>query len=118
MNFLEEKKLDREIGPSVTVVARDAVFMGELTCQDSISIAGRFEGDLKTERLVWIEATGRVKGNISARRVINEGEVIGDIRASQQVDVRSNGRVIGDIRAAKISVSQGCFFEGQAHILR
>ena len=49
---------------------------------------------------------------------VNEGEIVGDIHAVEQVDVRANGRVIGNIDAARISISQGCFFEGEAHIVR
>ena len=114
----EEKKLEREIGPAVTVVAKNSAFKGELVCKDSIRISGQVDGDILTERMVWIDTDGRIKGNITARRVINEGEIIGDIRKAEKVDVRSNGRLIGNINAARISVAQGCFFEGEAHILR
>jgi cytoskeletal protein CcmA (bactofilin family) len=118
LKILEEKKLEREIGPMVCVVAGDTVFKGNLIGKDTICVRGLVEGDIQTERLLWVDANGRVKGNIRARRVINEGEIVGDIHATEQVDVRSQGRVIGNINAARVSISQGCFFEGEARILR
>ena len=117
LNFREEKRLDREIGPAVTVIANGSAFKGDLVCKDTIRVSGHFEGDIRTEKMVWIDTGGRIKGDITARRVINEGEIVGDIRLAEQVDVRSNGRMIGNINAAKISVAQGCFFEGQAQIV-
>lgn len=118
LNFGEEKRLEREIGPAVTVIAKDSAFKGEIVCKDTIRVSGLIDGDILTERMVWIDTGGRIKGDITARRVINEGEIVGDIRLAEQVEVRSNGRMIGNINAARISISQGCFFEGEAHIVR
>lgn len=118
LNLGEEKRLAREIGPAVTVIARGSAFKGEIVCKDTIRVAGILDGDVLTEKVVWIDTGGRIKGDITARRVINEGEIIGDIRMAEQVNVLSNGRMIGNINAARISVAQGCFFEGEAHIVR
>ena len=68
--------------------------------------------------MVWVDKTGRIEGTVAARKVIIEGEINGNIESADHVELRSNGRMIGDINAGKITVAQGCCFDGQAKILR
>jgi cytoskeletal protein CcmA (bactofilin family) len=115
---IDEKALEEEVGSAVTVIASGSHFTGNITGDNTLRISGHFKGDIDCKRLVWIENTGRVEGKINARRVIVEGEISGKIESADQVELRSNGRMIGDINAGKITVAQGCFFDGQAKILR
>ena len=110
--------LEQEVGPAVTVIAPDTIFKGNITGQDTLRISGRVEGDIDCERTVWVDERGCVKGTIIASQVINEGEINGDIQSAEKVEIRSNGRMIGNIHAAKIIVAPGCFFDGEAKIVR
>jgi cytoskeletal protein CcmA (bactofilin family) len=115
---IDEKALEAEVGTAVTVLSSDTRFIGNIKGENTLRISGYFKGKIDCRRLVWIEKTGRVEGTIHARRVIIEGEIKGNIESAEQVELRSNGRVIGDINAGKITVAQGCLFDGQAKILR
>ena len=115
---IDEKALEAEVGSAVTVLAYDTRFTGNIKGENTLRISGYFKGEIDCRRLVWIEKTGRVEGAINARRVIIEGEIKGNIESAEQVELRSNGRMIGDINAGKITVAQGCLFDGQAKILR
>jgi cytoskeletal protein CcmA (bactofilin family) len=112
------KDLEDEVGERITAIAPNSFFRGTLTGQDTMRIAGRFEGTIDCKRLLWVESTGRVNGNIVAKRVINEGKIVGDIRSAEQVELRSNGRMIGDIHALNVTVAPGCHFEGEVRIIR
>lgn len=114
----DEKILREQIGPSVTVIASGTGIKGSIDGQDTLRISGHFEGDIHCARMVWIDPDGRVDGTITARRVINEGEIKGNIISAEQVEIRSNGKMIGDIKAAKIAIAQGCLFDGEATILK
>ena len=114
----EEIELAEEIGPAVTVIAPDTRFEGTITGEDTLRVCGRVQGDIECRRMVWVDRRGRVNGNITARRVIVEGEVNGDIATAERVEIRSNGRMTGNIHAAKITIGQGCFFDGEARIIR
>ena len=115
---IDEKSLEDEVGSAVTVIASDTRFAGNITGDNTLRISGHFKGEIDCKRLVWIENTGRIEGTVNARRVIIEGEINGCIESADIVELRSNGRMIGDINAGKITVAQGCFFNGQAKILR
>ncbi|MCP4368463.1 MAG: polymer-forming cytoskeletal protein [Deltaproteobacteria bacterium] len=115
---IDEKALEAEVGSAVTVLASDTRFTGNIKVENTLRISGYFKGQIDCRRLIWIEKTGRIEGTINARRVIIEGEIKGNIESAEQVELRSNGRMIGDINAGKITVAQGCFFDGQAKILQ
>ena len=114
----EELSLAQEIGPAVTVVAPGTLFKGVITGEDTLRISGTVEGDIDCRRMVWVERSGSVTGSVTARRVIIEGEVNGDIKSARRVEIRSNGRMVGNIYAANITIDQGCFFDGEARIIR
>ena len=114
----EESELAREIGPAVTVIAPGTVFKGVVTGEDTLRVSGSVQGDIDCRRMVWVDRNGCVNGSVTARRVIIEGEVNGDIQSAERVEIRTNGRMIGNIYAAHITVDPGCFFDGEARIIR
>jgi len=115
---IAEKALEYEVGSAVTVIAPNTRFTGNIKGEDTLRISGYFKGEIDCKRMVWVEKTGRIEGTVNARRVIIEGEINGSIKSAEHVELRSNGRMIGNINAGKITVAQGCFFDGQARILR
>jgi cytoskeletal protein CcmA (bactofilin family) len=114
----EEIELAEEIGPAVTVIAPGTLFNGTITGEDTLRISGSVHGDIECRRMVWVDRSGCVNGNVTARRVIIEGEFNGDIASAERVEIRSNGRMTGNIYAANITIDQGCFFDGEARIIR
>ena len=115
---IDEKVLEAEVGSAVTVIASNTRFTGKIKGEDTLRISGYFKGKIDCRRMVWVDKTGRIEGTVNARRVIVEGEINGCIESADHVELRSNGRMIGDINAGKITVAQGCFFDGRAKILR
>lgn len=114
----EEIEFAREIGPAVTVIAPDTLFKGTVTGEDTLRVSGTVQGDIDCRRMVWVDQSGCVNGQITARRVIIEGQVTGDIQSAERVEIRSNGKMTGNIYAANITIDQGCFFDGEARIIR
>ena len=113
----DKKRLEDRDGERATVIASNTNFVGTIRGQDTIRIAGNFEGDIASEGMLWVEKGGKINGPVKARWVIIEGEIDGNIEATEQIEVRSEGLVNGDISAAKIAVAQGCFFDGKARTL-
>ena len=114
----EQIELAQEIGPAVTVIAPGTVFRGEVMGEDTLRVSGTVQGNIDCRRMVWVDQGGCINGNVTARRVIIEGEINGDIKTAERVEIRSNGRMVGNIFAANITIDQGCFFDGEARIIR
>ena len=86
---------------------------GKLSGDEDLLVDGRFRGEIHVpEHQVTIGGDGRVEGEVRASGIVVEGEVRGNLTASQQVLVRASGRVHGDIRAPRVALDQGCRFKG------
>ena len=44
------------------------------------------------------------------------GKVVGNLHASDRVDIKKDGSVIGDISTARISIEDGAHFKGRIEI--
>jgi cytoskeletal protein CcmA (bactofilin family) len=94
-------------------IGRSITIRGDVSGDEDLLIQGRVEGsvDLKLQS-VTVGGEGRVKANIAGRVVIVEGEVDGDLKAKEQVILRSTARVEGDISAPRVVVEDGANFRG------
>jgi cytoskeletal protein CcmA (bactofilin family) len=126
MDSREEKKsvmaaaedmTEGKIENSETIIARGAHFKGLVRCPDRLYVMGRVEGDIDCGGLVIIGEKARIQANIFARKVIIGGEVKGDIKSAEYVEIKPTGKLVGDLNASKIRLSDGCFFEGLSTML-
>ena len=94
------------IGPSITI-------RGEVTGDEDLLIQGNVDGSVDLAlQAVTVGREGRVKANITGRVVIVEGSVEGDLKAQEQVILRSSAHVQGDITAARVVLEDGASFRG------
>ncbi len=107
-----QRRLEDEAGERETVIAHGSTVHGKILGPVGVRVAGAFEGEMKIESLLWIEAQGAVQGTVSARGVIVEGELRGNIESADKVEFRTSGRVLGDIKCRKLAMAEGCFFQG------
>jgi cytoskeletal protein CcmA (bactofilin family) len=89
---------------------------GELHSADSVVLAGCFEGSIVTEGFLGIAEGATVKGRLTARDVVVEGQVQARIVAYGKVELRASARVQGDIEARGVALADGCFFDGRIHM--
>jgi cytoskeletal protein CcmA (bactofilin family) len=62
---------------------------------------------------LWIAPGGIVKAEIHARNVMVAGTVVGDIYATESVQIKLSGSVEGNIRCSRISIVDGAAFKGR-----
>lgn len=98
------------------VIGEGSVFEGRFYVSGSILIEGKFQGDIKTEDQVTVGATGKVKTDITARRVTIAGTLIGNITATEEVNLLQSGKVLGNITTPKLNVEPGVISEGKVTI--
>ena len=94
------------LGPSLS-------FEGTLAGEEDLLVDGRFRGEISCPQYqVTVGSSGHVEGEVRASAIVVEGEVRGNLTATQQVLVRASGSVHGDIRAPRVALDQGCRFKG------
>jgi cytoskeletal protein CcmA (bactofilin family) len=94
-------------------IGRSITIQGDVSGDEDLLIQGRVEGSVELKlQSVTVGGEGRVKADITGRVVIVEGEVEGDLKAKEQVILRSTARVEGDISAPRVVVEDGANFRG------
>ncbi len=94
------------IGPSRSIG-------GELTGDEDLTIHGRVEGTVNLPKhSVTIGRTARVSADIRAKAVSVEGEVKGNLLASEQILIRKTATMLGNLSAPRVGLEDGCRFKG------
>ncbi|HEV8535087.1 MAG TPA: polymer-forming cytoskeletal protein [Candidatus Limnocylindria bacterium] len=98
--------------------SRDAMFgagsvvEGKLKFEGQVRIDGKFTGEITTHGQLVVGERAQVAANISCGSLVVTGEVTGNIRATDSIELRRPARVKGDIATPSLSIDQGVFFEG------
>lgn len=101
------------------VIGKSLVIKGEIGGSESIYVDGRVEGMINLPgHSVIVGANGEVNAAISALEVVVQGKLIGDVQASDRLEVRKEGSLTGDVIAERVSLADGAFFKGKIDIRR
>ena len=97
----------------VSVLGATVHFKGELVADEDLMIQGRIEGSIEQKAShLTIGSKGKIKADIHANHVLVQGEVIGDLYATEAVVVAASARVRGNISAPRVTLNDGAQFKG------
>ena len=97
-----------------TCIGQTVFLKGTLSASEDIRIAGRVEGEIHLhEHVLTVQLTADLSAGVSARSVIVEGAVRGDITAGQNIALQHTASVAGKIAAPRIAISDGADFNGR-----
>jgi cytoskeletal protein CcmA (bactofilin family) len=90
---------------------------GEITGHEDLHIDGTVEGLVHLEdRKLTIGASAKVTADIIAREVAVFGNVKGNLRARDRIEIKKDGSVVGDLTTARIMIEDGAYFKGSIEI--
>jgi cytoskeletal protein CcmA (bactofilin family) len=100
-------------GGDRATIGRSIRIRGEVSGDEDLLIQGRVEGtvDLKAHA-VTVGPEGHVKADVTARVLTVEGRVEGNLKAEEQLILRSSARVEGDLSAPRVVLEDGARFRG------
>jgi cytoskeletal protein CcmA (bactofilin family) len=98
-----------------TIIGSDTQLVGNLTLSDSLHLDGRIEGDVQSDGDVTIGQSGRLEGEIRARRVLISGQVTGRIDA-ERLEIVAGGVVEGNVVTVDLVIEPGGRFNGSSEI--
>jgi cytoskeletal protein CcmA (bactofilin family) len=97
----------------VVNIGKSVVIKGELNGSEDLTIEGHVEGKIELrDHVLTIGPNGKIKAALFAKAVVVLGEVIGNVSATDKVDIRENGSVEGDITAPRVAIAEGAHFRG------
>jgi cytoskeletal protein CcmA (bactofilin family) len=92
---------------------------GEVTGNEDLFIDGTVKGSISVGGFRLTVGKGaHVDAEAVARELVVYGDVKGDLRARDLVEIKKEGSVQGDITTARIMIEDGAFFKGGIEIDR
>lgn len=100
-------------------IGKSVIIKGELSGSEDLTIEGQVEGKIELrQNVLTIGPNGRIKAQVFAKTVVVQGEVHGNITASERVDIRDNGSVDGDLSSPRVAIADGAHFRGSIDMQR
>jgi cytoskeletal protein CcmA (bactofilin family) len=101
---------------STTLIAKGAVLTGDISFNGDLEIQGLVKGNItvagKGNAVVRIVEGGRVEGEIRAPKVMVNGELKGDIHASEHIELAAKAMVEGNVHYSFIEMVKGAQVNG------
>ena len=97
-------------------IGRGSEFEGKLTFTGTVRIDGKFTGEVLSKDVLVIGDGAKVKADIEVGTIITSGEVVGNIRALNKVEILAPGRVHGSIISPVLVVEEGVIFQGNCQM--
>jgi cytoskeletal protein CcmA (bactofilin family) len=97
----------------VVNIGKSVVIKGELNGSEDLTIEGHVEGKIELkDHVLTIGPNGKIRAEVFAKAVIVLGEVVGNVTATEKVDIRDAGSVDGDIVSPRVAIAEGAHFRG------
>lgn len=89
---------------------------GKYSFSGTLMLNGKFSGEIQSQDTLIIGEKGVVNAIVRAGTVIISGEVVGNVNATERVELRGTARVFGDVEAPVVIVEEGVLFEGHCRM--
>lgn len=97
---------------SSTVVGQTILVKGNLEGDEDLTVQGRIEGSINLSRTLIVEPNGVVKADVTVSNAVISGVMVGNLTASDSVEIAETGRMVGDIKAPRVIIVEGALFKG------
>src|SRR3569833_3559887 len=106
--------LGKDIGGNggPTIIGESILVSGRLDGDEDLTVRGRVEGNINLTKTLTIESSGIVKADVSVRNCIISGVVVGNVTATESVELTQEGRMVGAIKAPRVIIVDGASFRG------
>jgi cytoskeletal protein CcmA (bactofilin family) len=98
---------------ATTVIGESILISGSLNGDEDLTVRGRVEGTLTLTKTLVVEPTGIVKAEVQVRNCVIAGAVVGNVTATESVEITKEGRMVGDIAAPRVIIVDGASFRGR-----
>ncbi|HVN92840.1 MAG TPA: polymer-forming cytoskeletal protein [Terracidiphilus sp.] len=98
-------------------IGKTIVICGEVKGSEDLVLDGRVEGTVNlAENRLTIGPNANIAADLTARDVLIQGHVQGNIVASGRVELRAGCRLEGDIKALRLAIEDNAIFHGKVDL--
>ena len=94
------------VGPSVNVE-------GDLSSSGNIVVKGMVTGSVNTTKLLTVEKGAKIIANIKAGSAVVAGEIKGNVKIKESLELTSTAKVLGDMSVKILTVEPGAMIYGK-----
>jgi cytoskeletal protein CcmA (bactofilin family) len=95
------------------LLGRGSEFDGKLSFEGTVRIDGKFTGQIQSGDVLVVGEGAKISAEISCGTIIVHGEVQGDVKAKNAVELHQPARMKGNIETPSLMIEKGVAFEGQ-----
>ena len=99
-----------------TLVGRGSHFDGKMTFEGVVRIDGSFAGEIVSDDTLIIGEGAEVRAELQVASVVIYGDVYGNIRASQLIELHAPGHLVGNIITPELIVERGATYDGNCRM--
>lgn len=95
-----------------TIIGKDTVFTGTLDVKGAVRVDGTVKGKVICTDTVTVGTTGYVEADLEGQVVVVAGKVVGNLTATEKLELQAKSDVEGDLKTKSLVVEQGAIFCG------
>jgi cytoskeletal protein CcmA (bactofilin family) len=95
-----------------TIIGDSILVAGDLTGDEDLTVRGRVEGTVTLTQTLVVDQTGAVNAEVRVKNCVIAGVVMGNVTATESVEITAHGRMVGDITAPRVIIVDGATFRG------
>lgn len=99
-------EVETVVGPSVNVE-------GDFASEGNIIVKGTVSGSVHTSRFLSVEIGAKIMANVRAGTAKISGEVKGNLKIRETIELTSTAKILGDIECRVLSVEPGALLFGK-----
>jgi cytoskeletal protein CcmA (bactofilin family) len=95
-----------------SILGQGCKFKGDIELKGTIRIDGDFDGHIKCPETLIVGKSGTVKADVTVKNAVIGGKIVGNIKATNKIELQTGSHVEGDIETTRLVIDEGVFFEG------
>jgi len=103
-------------GGNASILGAGSHFTGTVEINGNLRIEGEFDGEVVCKETMEVGKTGVVRANLDVKDAVIAGKVLGNIKASNRIELQGGSHLEGDIVTKRLVIDEGVFFEGNCRM--
>ena len=100
-----------------TVIGAGTTVNGNIVSDSAvIRVDGQVNGGINTKGDLVIGTMGVVSGDVVASSVNLAGKIVGDVEASNKIEIEAKGKLLGDIRTKLLAMDETAVLQGKVNM--
>ena len=91
---------------------------GKYTCAGTVMLDAKFSGEITSRDTLVIGDKAVVHANVRTGSLVVRGELVGNVTASELVELKASARVTGNVEAPLVSIEKGAVLDGHCRMTK